>query len=76
MVYTVKFQSPASYAKNWYKYNTIGKSGCGPASVCNALKNAGIADVSVPAMCALAVSCGARVNGGIVMTMLKEGNEK
>lgn len=67
MSYTVKFQSPAPYAKNWYKYNTIGKSGCGPASVCNALKNAGIADVSVPAMCALAVSCGARVDGGTLM---------
>lgn len=70
MSYTVKFQSPAPYAKNWYKYNTIGKSGCGPASVCNALKNAGIADVSVPAMCALAVACGARVDGGTIMATL------
>ena len=70
MSYTVKFQSPASYAGDWYKYNTIGKSGCGPASVCNALKNAGIADVSVPTMCALAVSCGARVDGGTVMATL------
>ncbi|MGM9623451.1 MAG: S-layer homology domain-containing protein [Butyricicoccus porcorum] len=70
MGYTVKFQSPASYSGDWYKYNTIGKSGCGPASVCNALKNAGIADVSVPTMCALAVSCGARVDGGTVMATL------
>lgn len=70
MIYTVKFQSPASYSGDWYKYNTIGKSGCGPASVCNALKNAGIADVSVPTMCALAVSCGARVDGGTVMATL------
>lgn len=70
MAYTVKFQSPASYSGDWYKYNTIGKSGCGPASVCNALKNAGIADVSVPTMCALAVSCGARVDGGTVMATL------
>lgn len=70
MGYTVKFQSPASYSGDWYKYNTIGKSGCGPASVCNALKNAGIADVSVPTMCALSVSCGARVDGGTVMATL------
>ena len=70
MAYTVKFQSPASYSGDWYKYSTIGKSGCGPASVCNALKNAGIADVSVPTMCALAVSCGARVDGGTVMATL------
>ena len=70
MSYTVKFQSPASYSGNWYKYNTIGKSGCGPASVCSALENAGIADVSVPTMCALAVSCGARVDGGTVMSTL------
>ena len=70
MSYSVKFQSPASYSGDWYKYNTIGKSGCGPASVCNALKNAGIADVSVPTMCALAVSCGARVDGGTIMTTL------
>ncbi|MCD8355574.1 MAG: C39 family peptidase [Clostridia bacterium] len=70
MGYTIKFQSPASYSGDWYKYNTIGKSGCGPASVCNALKNAGIADVFVPTMCALAVSCGARVDGGTVMATL------
>lgn len=30
----------------------------------------GIADVSVPSMCALAVSCGARVSGGTVMATL------
>ena len=39
-------------------------SGCGPASLCNALDALGLANVSVKSMCAYAASVGARVTGG------------
>lgn len=70
MSYTVKLQKPASYQNNAYGSGTIGSSACGPSALCNALANAGIADVSVPTMCALAVSCGARQTGGTVESVL------
>lgn len=77
MSYTVKMQKPASYQNNAYGSGTIGSSGCGPAALCNALANAGIADVSVPTMCKLAVSCGARQAGGTVeVTLLKAAGSK
>ena len=77
MSYTIKFQKPASYQNTKYGSGTIGSSACGCASLCNCLVNAGIADVSVPTMCNLAVSCGARVSGGTVeLTLLKAAAPK
>ena len=64
MSYSVKFQTTESYRHVSYGKSTIFKSGCGPASLCNALMNAGIADVSVKTMCAYSESIGARVDGG------------
>lgn len=77
MSYKIKFQKPASYQNTKYGSGTIGSSGCGPSALCNALANAGIADVSVPTMCQLAVSCGARQSGGTVeSTLLKSAGSK
>ena len=70
MAYTVKFQTESKYKSISYGSNSIYNSACGPASLCNALKALGLADVSIPTMCQLAVSCGARVDGGTVMTTL------
>lgn len=53
-----------------YGGNSIYNSACGPASLCNALTALGLADVSIPTMCKLAVSCGARVDGGTLMAPL------
>ena len=47
-----------------YGQGTVYTSGCGCAALCNALDALGIARVSVKAMCAYAVSVGARVSGG------------
>ena len=70
--YTVKFQTESKYKSIQYGGNSIYNSACGPASLCNALQALGLADVSIPTMCKLAVSCGARVDGGTVMaTLLK-----
>ena len=68
--YTVKFQTESKYKSVRYGQGTIYSSACGPASLCNALKAAGIADVGIPTMCKLAVSCGARVEGGTLMAPL------
>lgn len=70
MGYTVKFQTESKYKSIRYGQGTIYSSACGPASLCNALKAAGIADVGIPTMCKLAVSCGARVEGGTLMAPL------
>lgn len=70
MGYTCRMQKPASYQNKKYGQGTIGSSGCGPAALVNALRNAGIADVSVPTMCKYAVSVGARVDGGTDMNTL------
>ena len=70
MAYTVKFQTESKYKSIRYGQGTIYSSACGPASLCNALQVLGIADISIPTMCQLAVSCGARVDGGTVMTTL------
>ena len=64
MAYTVKFQTEEKYKSIRYGQGTIYSSACGPASLCNALQVLGIADISIPTMCNLAVSCGARVEGG------------
>ena len=64
MNYNVKFQTEEKYKSIRYGQGTIYSSACGPASLCNALQVLGIADISIPTMCNLAVSCGARVEGG------------
>lgn len=77
MAYVVKFQTESKYKSIRYGSNSIYNSACGPASLCNALRALGLADVSIPTMCQLAVSCGARVNGGTVMaTLLKAAAPK
>ena len=77
MGYTVKFQTEEKYKSIRYGQGTIYSSACGPASLCNALQALGLADVSIPTMCKLAVSCGARVSGGTVMaTLLKAAAPK
>lgn len=70
MAYTVKFQTESKYKSISYGSNSIYNSACGPASLCNALQALGLADVSIPTMCKLAVSCGARVDGGTLMQPL------
>ena len=70
MAYVVKFQTESKYKSISYGSNSIYNSACGPASLCNALQALGLADVSIPTMCQLAVSCGARVDGGTVMATL------
>ena len=75
--YTVKFQTESQYKSIQYGGNSIYNSACGPASLCNALKALHIADISIPVMCKLAVSCKARVDGGTVMaTLLKAAAPK
>lgn len=64
MSYNVHFQTDASYKNVKYGQGTVYSSGCGPASLCNALDALGIANVTVKAMCAYSVSVGARVTGG------------
>lgn len=64
MSYNVHFQTDSSYKSVKYGQGTVYRSGCGPASLCNALDALGIARVSVKAMCAYAVSVDARVEGG------------
>lgn len=64
MSYNVHFQTDPAYKSVKYGQGTVYSSGCGPASLCNALDALGIASVSVKAMCAYSVSVGARVEGG------------
>jgi GH24 family phage-related lysozyme (muramidase)/uncharacterized protein YgiM (DUF1202 family) len=74
--YTVTFQTETKYRVVTYGGNSVYNSACGPASLCNALRAAGIADVGLLTMCKLAVSCGARVDGGTDMaTLLKAASE-
>ena len=68
--YTVTFQTESKYKTVSYGGNSVYNSACGPASLCNALRAAGIADVGLLTMCRLAVSCGARVDGGTDMAAL------
>lgn len=64
MGYNVHFQTMPAYKGIKYGQGTVYRSGCGPASLCNALDALGIAKVTVKTMCAYAVSVGARVSGG------------
>mgnify|MGYP002619591280 CR=1 FL=1 len=75
-MYDVTFQTEARYKSVKYGQGTIYSSACGPASLCNALKVLGIASVSLPTMCKLAVSCGARVTGGTDMHQLLRAASK
>lgn len=66
-----------------YKYvdyggNSIYNSGCGPASLANALMVLGIADITVKAACEFAVFCGARIRdaGTSMPVLLKHAAEK
>ena len=68
--YKVTFQTEVKYKFVKYGGNSVYNSACGPASLCNALRAAGIADVDLLTMCRLAVSCGARVDGGTDMAAL------
>lgn len=68
--YTVTFQTESKYKLASYGRNSVYNSACGPASLCNALGAAGIAKVDLLTMCKLAVSCGARVDGGTDMSVL------
>lgn len=75
--YTVTFQTESKYKTLSYGGNSVYNSACGPASLCNALRAAGIASVDLLTMCKLAVSCGARVDGGTDMqTLLKAASTK
>lgn len=75
--YKVTFQTESKYKVVKYGGNSVYNSACGPASLCNALRAAGIADVGLLTMCKLAVSCGARVDGGTDMqTLLNAASEK
>lgn len=77
MSYNVHFQTDASYKNVRYGQGTVYTSGCGPASLCNALDALGIAKVTVKTMCAYAVSVGARVSGGTdEATLLKHAAKK
>ena len=77
MSYNVHFQTDPSYKSIEYGQGTVYSSGCGPASLCNALDALGIASVTVKAMCAYAVSVGARVSGGTdEATLLKHAAKK
>ena len=75
-MYDVTFQTEVRYKSVKYGQGTIYSSACGPASLCNALKVLGIASVSLPTMCKLAVSCGARVTGGTDMHQLLRAASK
>lgn len=75
--YTVTFQTESKYKVVKYGGNSVYNSACGPASLCNALRAAGIANVDLLTMCKLSVSCGARVVGGTDMaTLLKAAAAK
>lgn len=77
MSYNVHFQTDPSYKSIKYGQGTVYSSGCGPASLCNALDALGIASVTVKTMCAYAVSVGARVTGGTdEATLLKHAAKK
>ena len=77
MSYNVHFQTNVAYKKIKYGQGTVYRSGCGPASLCNALDALGIAKVTVKTMCAYAVSVGARVSGGTdEATLLRHAAKK
>ncbi len=69
-------QTLAVYKNVRYGGNSIYNSGCGPATLANALMVLGIADITVKDACAFAVSCKARVEGGTDMHKLLDAASK
>lgn len=71
-------QTVDSYRYVDYGGNSIYNSGCGPASLANALMVLGIADMTVKDACEFAVFCGARIRdaGTNMSTLLKHAAEK
>ena len=69
-------QTLAAYKNVRYGGNNIYNSGCGPATLANALMVLGIADITVKDACAFAVSCKARVEGGTDMHKLLDAASK
>ena len=71
-------QTVDSYRYVDYGGNSIYNSGCGPASLANALMVLGIADITVKAACEFAVFCGARIRdaGTNMSILLKHAAEK
>ena len=64
-------QTEGAYRHVDYGGNSIYNSGCGPASLANALMVLGVADITVADACKFAVSCGARIkNAGTDMRTL------
>lgn len=76
MSYNYHEQTRSAYKNIKYGQGTIYSSGCGPASLCNALDALGIASVTVKTMCSYAVSVGARVSGGTDMHKLLQAAAK
>ena len=76
MSYNYHEQTCSVYKNIKYGQGTIYSSGCGPASLCNALDVLGIASVTVKTMCSYAVSVGARVSGGTDMHKLLQAAAK
>lgn len=69
-------QTLSAYKNVRYGKNSIYNSGCGPATLANALMVLGIADITVKDACAFAVSCKARVEGGTDMHKLLDAASK
>lgn len=69
-------QTLAAYKNVRYGGNSIYNSGCGPATLANALMVLGIANITVKDACAFAVSCKARVEGGTDMHKLLDAASK
>lgn len=65
-------QTSICYRDVMYGDNTVWNSGCGPASLCNALDWLGLGKYTVGQMCKYSESVGARVDGGTDMHKLLE----
>lgn len=77
MNYNYHEQTCDCYRSEYYGWNTIFNSACGPASLCNALDALGLGSHTVREMCKYAVSVGARVDGGTDMhRLLSKAGEK
>lgn len=70
--YQVRFQNVPEFKNVPYGTNggKIYNAACGPSAACNALNAAGIADITIPDMCKLAESSGARYDGGTTESVL------
>jgi GH24 family phage-related lysozyme (muramidase) len=73
--YSVTFQTEEKYKNVKYGNNTVYNSACGCASLCNALRAAGIADVDLLTMCKESAGAGARVDGGTLEDVLLDATK-